>query len=91
VFSAGWLWALVWVADFYDYVCALGPGGGVRPGVSAWVMASMKRAVVAMAVVASAGVIGVAAQGCSTLSAESPLEKLIDAGESCGVAILAER
>ena len=30
-------------------------------------------------------------QGCSTLSAESPLEKLIDAGESCGVAILAER
>jgi non-homologous end joining protein Ku len=30
-------------------------------------------------------------QGCSTLSTESPLEKFVDAGESCGVAILAER
>jgi len=36
-----------------NYVCALGPCGGVRPGGKTWVMVPMKRAAVAMAAFAS--------------------------------------
>ena len=60
--GAGLVSALWYVIlDFCTYDYARGPGGGM-PGGNTWVMVSMKRAVVAMAAIASAGVIGVAVE-----------------------------